>query len=79
MGHRLILADIDSALEFVSKALEIRLLVLKSDDVNIAFSHYDMYVLYEHVEKFDAAIEHLQKAMDIFEKHINNEQNYQFN
>ncbi|CAF1530419.1 unnamed protein product, partial [Adineta ricciae] len=79
MGHRLILADIDSALEFVSKALEIRLLVLKSDDVNIAFSHYDMYVLYEHVEKFDTAIEHLQKAMDIFEKHINNEQNYQFN
>ncbi|UJR12841.1 hypothetical protein I4U23_017015 [Adineta vaga] len=79
MGHRLLLVDIDYAFICVSKALEIQLLALKSDDVNIAFSHYDMYMIYEHIEQFDIAIEHLQKAIDILEKHLNDEQNYQFN
>ncbi|CAF1401001.1 unnamed protein product, partial [Rotaria sordida] len=59
IGHRLLIDDKDYAFKFVSKALEIRLLVLKSDDVNIGFSHYDMAACYKTMNMFDMAIEHL--------------------
>ncbi|CAF4084949.1 unnamed protein product [Rotaria sordida] len=79
IGHRLLIDDKGYAFKFVNKALEIRLLILKNDDINIGFSHYAMVACYETMNMFDMAIEHLQKAANIFEKYINDEQEYQFN
>lgn len=79
IGHRLLVDDVDSALKFFNKALEIQLSIMKNDNVNIGFTYYHMALVYECKEMLDTVIEYFQKAISIFERNLNDKHNYQFN
>ncbi|CAF3854051.1 unnamed protein product, partial [Rotaria sp. Silwood1] len=79
IGEELYAIDIDRALEFSKKSLEIRQQILPADHATIGFSHQDIGAAYEKKRMFDAALEYYKKAIEIYEKHLLDTEKYQFN
>ncbi|CAF1435592.1 unnamed protein product, partial [Rotaria sordida] len=79
IGEELLDKDSDKALEFTKKSLEIRLEILPEDHVTIGFCHQDIGVAYENKSMIDEAIKHYKEAIEIYEKHLFDEEQYQFN
>ncbi|CAF4158827.1 unnamed protein product, partial [Rotaria sordida] len=79
LGDELCLTQPDKALEFSKKSLEIRLQILPEDHATIGFCHQDIGAAYESKTMFDEATEHYKKAIEIYEKRLFDEEEYQFN
>ncbi|CAF4240161.1 unnamed protein product, partial [Rotaria sordida] len=79
LGYTLVATNPDKALEFTNKSLEIRLEILPEDHVTIGFCHHDIGVAYANKSMFDEAIKHYKEAIEIYEKHLFDEEEYQFN
>ncbi|CAF4283657.1 unnamed protein product, partial [Rotaria sordida] len=75
----LVASSPDKALEFSKKSLEIRLEILPEDHATIGFCHHDIGVAYYNKSMFDEAIKHYKEAIEIYEKHLFDEEEYQFN
>ncbi|CAF4291243.1 unnamed protein product, partial [Rotaria sordida] len=79
LGAELCFTQPDKALEFINKSLEIRLEILPEDHVTIGFDHCTIGIAYQNKSMLDEAIEHYKKAILICEKHLLDEEEYQFN
>ncbi|CAF3508757.1 unnamed protein product [Rotaria sp. Silwood2] len=79
IGRKFLYTDLDKAFEFIQKSLEIRQQILREHHVNIAFCHHDIGVAYEKKDMFDVALEHYEKAIEIYEKHLFDKEEYPFN
>ncbi|CAF4223479.1 unnamed protein product, partial [Rotaria sordida] len=79
LGYTLVATSPDKALEFINKSLEIRLEILPEDHATIGLCHHDIGVAYYNKSMFDEAIKHYKEAIKIYEKHLLDEEEYQFN
>ncbi|CAF3816386.1 unnamed protein product [Rotaria sp. Silwood1] len=79
IGNELCCTDPDKALEFTLKSLDIRQQVLPRDHIIIGFCHHNVGASYEKKCIFDTAVEHYKKAIEIYKKHLLDEEEYEFN
>jgi len=66
------------ALKFANEALQIQLLILNNDHVDIGFSYYLLSQLYDYSKQYDNGLTYCQKAIEIFEKYIQDEEDHEF-
>ncbi|CAF4130216.1 unnamed protein product, partial [Rotaria sordida] len=78
LGYALVATSPDKALEFINKSLEIRLEILPEDHATIGFCHHDIGRAYQNKSMFDEAIKHYKESIEIYEKHLLDEEEYQF-